>query len=76
MNDDYERFVDLLANLIVKYIDRIDLDSLPDPPPRPTHTKPVTDDDVTGLIRFKVLFMLASIIEKDIMYINMILIPN
>ena len=34
-NMDLERFADLLANLSEKYIDKIDLDSLPTPP-RPT----------------------------------------
>lgn len=36
MEDDMQRFANLLADLITKYIDRLDLDSLPDPPPRPT----------------------------------------
>ena len=30
--DDLERFADLMANIIAKYINRIDLDSLPEPP--------------------------------------------
>lgn len=70
MNDDLERFADLLANLIAKYIGQIDLDSLPDPPPRPTHKKPVTDDDVTGLVRFKVHFsdILSSVMKKNNIY--------
>lgn len=43
---DLERFADLLAGLIEKYIDKIDLDSLPDPPPRPSKQRPTTDDVV------------------------------
>lgn len=30
-DDELERFADLMANIIAKYINRIDLDSLPDP---------------------------------------------
>lgn len=36
MDMDFERFADLLTNLIEKYINKIDLDSLPAPPPRPS----------------------------------------
>lgn len=32
MNNEQERFVNVMADLISKYIDEIDLDSLPDPP--------------------------------------------
>lgn len=32
MNSEQERFVNVMADLISKYIDEIDLDSLPDPP--------------------------------------------
>ena len=35
MNDDMDRLADFLANLIEKYADKIDLDTLPEPP-RPT----------------------------------------
>lgn len=33
MNTDMDIFAELFATLIVKYIDKIDLDSLPDPLP-------------------------------------------
>ena len=35
MDNDMNRLADLLANLIEKYAEQIDIDSLPDPP-RPT----------------------------------------
>jgi len=35
MDNDIDRLADLLANLIEKYADKIDLENLPDPP-RPT----------------------------------------
>lgn len=52
-----ERFADLLTGLIEKYIDKIDLDSLPDPPPRPT--KKPTTDDVVGFFVGKIISFLA-----------------
>jgi len=39
MDTDMDRFADLLASLLEKYADGIDLENLPDPPeppPRPT----------------------------------------
>lgn len=36
MNDDLQKLADLLGDILEKYADHIDLDSLPDPPPRPS----------------------------------------
>ena len=44
-NDDLERLAVLLANLIEKYANKVDLGALPTPPPRPTA------DDVVGILR-------------------------
>lgn len=33
MNNDLDKLADLLGSLIEKYSDKIDLNSLPDPPP-------------------------------------------
>lgn len=43
MDNDLQRLADLLGDILEKYADKIDLDSLPDPPPRPSKTKPATD---------------------------------
>lgn len=38
MNNDLQKLADLLGNILEKYADKIDLDCLPDPPPRPSKT--------------------------------------
>lgn len=45
MDDDLQRLANLLGDILEKYADRIDLDSLPDPP-RPT------TNNVVGLLFF------------------------
>lgn len=39
MNNDLDKLADLLGSLLEKYSDKIDLNSLPDPPP-PSQTDP------------------------------------
>ena len=43
MDNDLQRLADLLGDILEKYADKIDLDSLPDPPPSPSKEKPATD---------------------------------
>ncbi len=39
MRDEWSGLADLLAGLIEKHIDKLDLDALPDPAPRPCSTE-------------------------------------
>lgn len=52
-NDDLERLAVMLTNLIEKYADKLDLGTLPPPPPRPT------TDDVVGILR-KIWILVCS----------------
>lgn len=52
MDKDLDRLAELLADLIEKYAERIDLDNLPDPPPRPT-----TDEVVGNFFVLSGLFL-------------------
>lgn len=61
-NMDMERFADLLRKLIEKYADKIDWDSLPDPPKPPA-------DEVDGFSLEKVCLFLYANIKSSIIYI-------
>ena len=45
MNDDLDKLADLLGNLLEKYADKIDFDSLPDVPPPPQQAEPPSTAD-------------------------------
>ena len=64
MNDEMERLADLLAKLIEKYVDKMDLENLPPPPPCPTA------EDVVGI------FLLRKLVINSIMYLDVIKCPN
>lgn len=64
MDKDLDRLAGLLTDLIEKYADRIDLDNLPDPPPRPT------TDEVVGIFLLLWAFSLRKRLIYDIIKIT------
>lgn len=45
MNNDLDKLADLLGNLLEKYADKIDFDSLPDVPPPSQQAEPPSTAD-------------------------------